>query len=258
MVASVVILFVSALNATSISHLRTMITDLSAPLMITLSYPMQQTASLVQELSGIGDLQMENQRLQLENAQLREWYEKAQVLNSENVALRGLLNVVPEPQHRFITARVIADSGNTFVKSILVTAGENNQVKEGQAVVSGQGVLGRVLEAGQNTARVLLVSDINSRIPVWLEETQQHAILAGENDSLPQLIHLPPQTKIRDGARVVTSGFGGIFPKGLPVGKVSVDKQGNYRVVPFADLSHILYVRVVERAEDPNLIPAAP
>ncbi|MCK6417809.1 MAG: rod shape-determining protein MreC [Alphaproteobacteria bacterium] len=256
MVLSIIILFISAMNANRISDIRMMITDLVAPVMITLNKPMQETAAMIQELSGLADLRAENQRLLLENNQLREWFEKAQTLNSENMALRDLLNVVTEPQHSYVTARVIADSGNTFMKSILVTAGQSDKVKSGQAVISNRGVLGRVVEAGQITARVLLINDINSRIPVWLEENQQHAILAGQNDDLPQLVHLPPHVKIRDGSRVVTSGFGGMFPKGLPVGKVVVDPQGFYRVVPFADLSQIMYVRIVERAQDPDLLPA--
>ncbi len=246
-------LFVTAISPQTVSGVRAGLTDLAVPMLSVITRPAQDAAAFVRNASGIAEMQSENARLLDENSKLREWYQTALLLDAENKSLRELLNVKLEPQNRYITARVLGDSGNTFVKSLLVSAGENDGVHKGQAVVSGVGLVGRVIEAGKSSARVLLVTDINSRVPVMVEDSRQHAIMAGGNDSSPTLEHIPPDSEITEGARIVTSGHGGIFPQGLPVGRVVPDENGGYRVELFADFGRLVHVRVVDRPEDPNL-----
>jgi len=126
------------------------------------------------------------------------------------------MNIKVAPDHNFITARVIADSGNAFVKSLLVEAGSLDRVQKNYAVIAGEGLIGRVIEVGKNVSRILLVSDMNSRIPVLIENTSQHAVLAGGNETSPTLEHLPASSGVDVGARIVTSGHGGVFPAGIP------------------------------------------
>src|SRR5262245_30718707 len=168
--------------------------DTFAPVLSAIGQPVQEAAIFVRNVSGLTQLQAENLRLQQENQRLREWYQTALVLEAENKSLRDLMNIRLDPQNSYITARVLADSGNTFVKSLLVSAGSNEGVKKGQAVISGDGVIGRIVEVGKNTARVLLLTDMNSRVPVLVENSRQHAILAGENEQAPILAHLPPDS----------------------------------------------------------------
>jgi rod shape-determining protein MreC len=246
-------LFVTAVSPGSVSLVRTQVTDLAAPMLSMITRPAQDAAAFVRNASGIAEMQAENARLTDENAKLREWYQAALLLDAENKSLRELLNVKIEPQNRYITARILGDSGNTFVKSLLVSAGQRDGVHKGQAVVSGVGLVGRVIEAGNNSARVLLITDINSRVPIMVEDSRQHAVMAGGNDNRPTLQHIPPDSEITPGARIVTSGHGGIFPQGLPVGRVVVDENGGYRVELFADFDRLVHVRVVDRPEDPNL-----
>ena len=115
--------------------------------------------------------------------------------------------------------------GVTFVRSLLVLAGKSDGVIKGQAAVTGQGLVGRVTAVGERASRVLLVTDINSRIPVRVDRTRERAVLAGNNSSSPSLIYLPPETGVQVGDRIVTSGHGGVFPKGIPVGIVTVVDQ---------------------------------
>jgi rod shape-determining protein MreC len=246
-------LFFTAVSPQSVSALRAGVTDVAAPVLAMLTKPAQDAAAFVRNASGIAEMQAENARLLEENAKLREWYQTALLLDAENKSLRELLNVKLEVQNRYITARILGDSGNTFVKSLLVSAGQNDGVHKGQAVVSGVGLVGRVIEAGNTSARVLLVTDINSRVPVMVEDSRQHAVMAGGNDSRPTLVHIPPDSEITEGARIVTSGHGGIFPQGLPVGRVVTDDKGVYRVELFAHFDRLVHVRVVDRPEDPNL-----
>ncbi len=229
--------------------------DLFTPVLRVASMPFVEMASFFSNVSGLAELQAENTMLRQENVRLREWYQTALMLQAEIQSLQELLNLKLEPQYRYITTRVISDAGNAFVKSILVGAGETDGVQKGHAVLAGEGMIGRVIESSRNAARVLLVSDYNSRIPVIIEGSRQRAILSGMNDDLPILKYLPPDSKVEEGMRVVTSGHGRLFPPGLPVGKVVLDKHGQPAVELFADVDKIVYVRVLEAPADPNLLP---
>jgi rod shape-determining protein MreC len=246
-------LIFSAVNPQRVSIVRTGVADVAAPILGTVTKPFQSAILFVRDVSGLSELQAENARLAQENLRLREWYQTALLLEAENKSLRELMHVKIDPENRFITAQVLADSGNTFVKSLLVAAGTDDSAQKGQAVISGEGVIGRVIESGRKVSRVLLLTDINSRVPVLVEDSRQHAILAGQNDMNPSLVHLPPESDIKNGARIITSGYGGIFPHGLPVGRVVIDDDGVYRVQLFADFDRLVHVRIVDRNEDPNL-----
>ena len=92
---------------------------------------------------------------------------------------------------------------------------------------------------------MLLISDLNSRIPVVAEKSRVRAILAGDNSGQPKLAFLPPNAKLEVGDRIVTSGHGGVFPAGLPVGQIAGISDGLIRVQPFADFDRLEYVRII-------------
>jgi len=257
MLAALLLFSLSALHPSAMQSARTRTTDLFAPLLSAINKPFYQAADYVRAVSGIAQLQEENMRLVQENARLRDWYQTALSLKAENENLQKLLNMKVEPQYGYVTARVIADSGNAFAKSVLVLAGGKDGVESGQAVLAGDGLLGRVIESGQKTSRILLLTDINSRIPVLIQGSNQRAILAGNNDDMPGLLHLPPEFEIEAGARVITSGHGGLFPYGLPIGEIVKDSHGKPVVKPYASVDQVHIVRVIDRAADPNLIQNA-
>ena len=252
-IASVLTLVFSAVNPQGIGFVRSNAGDLIGPVIGAISRPIQSTALFMRDVSGLSEMQARNARLEQENIRLREWYQNALQLEAENKSLRELLHVKVDPENRFITARVLADAGTAFVKSLLVEAGTQDGVVKGQAVISGEGLIGRVIESGHSVSRVLLVTDINSRVPVLVEDSRQHAILAGQNTASPVLMHLPPDSEIKNGARIITSGHGGIFPFGIPVGRVVVDAKGAYSVQLFANFDSLVHVRIVNRNEDPNI-----
>jgi rod shape-determining protein MreC len=167
-------------------------------------------------------------------------------LREENKELRGLLNYKTEPSASFISARVIAETGGAFVRSLIVTAGKEDGVREGMAVMTGDGLIGRVVEVGDWSARLLLITDMNSRIPVMVTGTGDHAILAGDNTPEPKLLYLPLESDVKTGARIVTSGHGGIFPPNIPVGVVTSGGHGALDVAPIAPLGRINQVRLID------------
>jgi rod shape-determining protein MreC len=107
-------------------------------------------------------------------------------------------------------------------------------------------LVGRVSEAGARAARILLITDLNSRVPVVVEGSQQRAVLAGDNSERPSLRYLEADSAIRIGDRIITSGQGGIFPPGLPVGVVAALDGGLARIEPYAELSRVDYLRLVD------------
>jgi rod shape-determining protein MreC len=241
--------------------LRVSITDAAAPLLDMASRPLAALEALADRWRGFIAVYQENARLAEENERLLRWRQAALSLSSENTNLRGLLKLAPEPAVSFLTARVIANSGGAYVRSLLVRAGSENGVARGQAAITGEGLVGRVAEVGSQAARVLLVTDLNSRVPVIVEGARQRALMTGDNSDHPSLRYLDTVSGIKIGDRVVTSGEGGVFPPGLPVGVIaSIDGEAP-RVEPYVELSRVEYLRIVDYGLAdglPKPIPPAP
>jgi rod shape-determining protein MreC len=250
---ALLILLLTSINQNLNSRIRKHTYDVFTPVILAVSKPIHGMADQVKRLSTLTSLKEENARLTSENIRLRAWYNRAVELQTENASLRALLNVVPDPGHSFISARIISDVGSSFAKTLMVKGGLKQNIAEGQAVLSSQGLIGRIIETSQGTARVLLVTDINSRVPVYIEGINQHAVMAGQNNDRPELLYLPPDVKVEKGQRVITSGYGGIFPQGLPIGVIEHIEQhtenGTLKHVPlirlYTDFNGLLYVRVV-------------
>lgn len=229
-----------------VERFRTGVLDFAAPVMEVLSQPAAAVANAVQNVKDLYWLRTENARLRTENAKLREWQATAHQLQTENTALRDFLRMAPETQARYVTARVIADPGGAFVRSAIVNVGRRHGAAKGQAVVTPDGLVGRIFEAGLHSARVLLVTDINSRLPVLIESSRARAILAGDNSDRPKLAFLAASADVSVGDRIVTSGQGGMFPPGLPVGAVSSIDGGVVRITPFVNFDRLELVRIVD------------
>ncbi len=225
---------------------RTGIVDAAAPVLDALSRPAATIAHAVEEARSLAALRTDNAELRRDNAQLHYWQATARRLAVENEALRALLNRVPEPRARFVTGRVIADSGGAFVRSVVINAGTRDGIAKGQAVMTGDGLIGRVLIAGDRSARVLLISDINSRIPVAVDGGGDRAVLVGDNSDLPKLAFLPANASVQVGQRIVTSGHDGLFPPGLAVGVVSSVTKAEVRIRPHVAFGTLEFVRVVD------------
>lgn len=235
--------------------LKTWITDAAAPFLEFVSQPAATVARLGDNVEQFFSVYGENARLRQENERLMKWQTVAQRLEHENDELRSILHVVPDPRTSFVSARVIADSGGAFVRTALVNAGARDGVAVGQAVVNGEGLVGRVVETGRRTARVLLLTDLNSRIPVAIGTTHERAILAGDNTDEPRLVFLDHNARIETGDRVVTLGQDGMFPPGLPIGVVS-QVQGERAVVqPFVEWHRLEFVSLLSYVL-PGMLPA--
>ena len=245
-VISAVMIIVGKADQVAFQSLRSSVMDAAAPALDMLSRPAAALDAAADRLRGFITVYRDNLRLAEENERLLGWQQVALRLSAENAELRDLSKLVSEPAISFVTARVIADSGGAYARSVMVNAGRDNGVARGQAAMTGEGLVGRVGEVGSRAARILLITDLNSRVPVVVDGTRQRAILAGDNTARPSLRYADAGGTIRIGDRIVTSGQGGVFPPGLPVGVVAgVDSEGA-RVEPYAVLSRLDYLRLVD------------
>ncbi len=257
LIASAVgLMILSEAESSLAQRLRTSVTDAFAPILAALSSPAATVSEWAQAAREFSALREENERLSQEVARLGKWEAVARRLNAQNAAFRDLLHAVPEGETVLITARVIADTRGSFVKSVLVNAGASAGIREGLAVLNTEGLVGRVADVGQRSARVLLLTDLNSRVPVVIEATRERAILAGDNSDRPWLRYLSAKAPINPGDRVVTSGHGGVFPPGLPVGVVSGIEGTRVRVQPYVNWTRMEYVRIADHAVSGLVVPS--
>ncbi len=239
-------MILSRVEVRIVDDFRGVVNDAAAPILDFFSHPARSVATFVEDFDELLVVLEDNKRLKMQNAQLIKWKAVAEDVLRENEKFRQRLQIVPDPESRYITARVIADSGGPFVRTVLVNVGTSNNVQKGQAAISGEGLIGRVVSTGSRSARILLLTDLNSRIPVVVETTRDKAILAGNNTLYPKLEFVSADARINVGDRIVTSGQGGIFPPGLPVGLVtSVDDEVSF-VQIYADLDRLEFVTILD------------
>ncbi|MDF1732936.1 MAG: rod shape-determining protein MreC [Minwuia sp.] len=236
-----------------VEQVRTGLLDVLAPVLDVISRPVSAVNDLATEIEQLSRVYEENDRLRQENARLLHWQAVARALERDNAQYRRLLNVRARSDVTYITARVVGESGGPFVKTLLLAAGERDGVEPDQAVVSELGLVGRITEAGRNAARILLITDLNSRIPVMLEGSRRRAILSGDNSGRPLLAFLEAEAEVQPGDRVVTSGHGGMLPPGLVVGVVASVTENQVRLRPFVDLARLERVNVL-RYRRPSLV----
>ena len=219
--------------------------DTLAPIYASLSAPLSELRKTAAGTADLWDLRAENARLRAENDELRRWQSVALTLDAENRQLKAQLHWIPDPSLSFATARVVADAGGVYARAVLVSTGPNHSVRRGEIVIDGQGLVGRVTEVGDRTARVLLITDLNSRIPVVLGNSGGHAIVAGTNGPSPRLVFWQQGPPPQEGEHVVTSAEADAFPPNLPVGTVHYANHVP-EVVPAAPLDTLSDVKLVD------------
>lgn len=245
-VLSIALIVLGKADLLFFDRVRETLADMVAPVLDAVARPVATVANSVRQIEDMAGIYRENARLREENSRLLHWQQAALQLQAENKELRELTRLVPEHAVSSVAARVVADSGGAFVRNMLIDAGRRDGVARGQAAAVGEGLVGRVSEVGERTARILLLTDLNSHVPVMLEASHERAMLDGDNSDQPRLVYLRPKTVAKVGERIVTSGSGGVFPPGLPVGVVASADGGVIRVEPFAELTRVEMVRIID------------
>jgi rod shape-determining protein MreC len=240
-----------------VERFRSAVIDAVVPSFAWTSTPFVAVADIVRNLQSYERIYEQNQELRRELQQMKAWKEAALQLEQQNAKLLDLNNVRLDPQLTFVTGVVIADSGSPFRHSVLLNVGARDGIVDGWAAMDGLGLIGRISGVGQNTARVLLLTDTSSRVPVIIQPSGQRALLIGDNSASPPLEFIENADIVRPGDRVVSSGDGQVFPNGLLIGQVSQGNDRRLRVRLSADYERLEFLRVLrtrptEQIEQPG------
>jgi len=225
---------------------RMALADALAPIYGLVAEPLASLRDVVEDARSLWSMRTENRRLREENDNLRRWQAVALALDAENAALKANLHWIPDPAPSYVTARVVADAGGVYARAVLISTAPGTNLARGQIALDERGLVGRITEIGSRSARVLLLTDMNSRIPVTLENSRARAILVGTNGPRPRLMYWPEGVIPAEGERVVTSAEAGAFPAGLPVGTVHYSAGNVPEVETAARLDRLEVVRIFD------------
>ena len=177
---------------------------------------------------------------------------ETQFLEVENKRLKKTINEYIFKSDELV-AKVLIDKNSPFLKSVIVNKGSKDKVKLGMAVLDGSYLVGKIVEVNYSTSRALLVSDLNSKIPVGIEPGNIQSILSGTGKQNGKIEYLETDILIKDKSIVYTSGSGGLFKSGIPVGIYHIETEKEYEVVHFfSKLSQLTFVKLVSFEEGSN------
>ena len=203
--------------------------------MLELMAPLQASAAAVQRAvagtwRGVGDLvraRAENVALRARARGLEERLDRLDEVELENARLRKLLAFRETLRGDLLTARIIGRDATGLARTLTIDRGESDGVTRGAAVLAPEGVVGPIFLVSRHAARVLLVSDHNSGVDALVQRTRARGIVQGTVDGGCALKYVKRTEDVQVGDELVTSGLDGIFPKGIPIGRiVGVDKRG--------------------------------
>ncbi|GKY88389.1 rod shape-determining protein MreC [Sinisalibacter aestuarii] len=233
------------IDSPRVERFRAQIVDAVVPNMEWALVPVTKAAGLVEGFQSYARLAEQNQELRRELQQMKAWKEAALQLEQENAKLLDLNNVRLDARLSYVTGVVLTDSGSPFRQSVLLNVGARDGLVDGWAAMDGIGLVGRISGVGDQTARVILLTDSSSRIPVTIQPSGQTALLHGDNTGTPPLEFIENVDEVRPGDRVVSSGDGGVFPAGLLVGEVARGSDRRLRVRLAADYQRLQFLRVL-------------
>ncbi|MFD1785742.1 rod shape-determining protein MreC [Phenylobacterium terrae] len=217
----------------------------AAPVGGVLSTPLRWVGSGVDTVRGYFFAVSENRRLKAELQEMRQWRDLAVALRDTNDRYKTLLGLQTDPPIPMVAARVVQDSRGPFSQARIANAGREKGIQAGHPVMSEKGLVGRVVGVTDGASRILTLTDIASRTPVMIDRTNARAILTGDGGPNPRLEYLRGHEPVKEGDRVVTSGDGGMLPRGLPVGVAVKGLDGRWRVALASDSAPIDYVRIL-------------
>lgn len=236
--------------------------DLSTPVFKVLSKPFREIDHLISRLQDIRTVLQKTENMHKIEEERDYWRAKADVLMRQNKELSEFIGFVHKTSEDIasfpevkVVANVIASPGGIYTHALILEGGRRQKINVGDSAVTTLGLVGRIIEAGENASRVLLITDTEARIPVYLEKSGIQAILAGDSEKLPYLLRIqedPLKSSPQVGERVLTSNLGGALPLGIPIGVIEEKKDASdmLRVRPFVHFNKLKYVGIIDSVEN--------
>tara|TARA_Y100000590_G_scaffold281663_1_gene316793 strand:+ start:59 stop:907 length:849 start_codon:yes stop_codon:yes gene_type:complete len=242
-VISILLIFLETIDTKPLNTIRSFIKDIIYRTAVVSNYPTKIFSGSYNVVEDHFNLYKDYDNLKKENEELKSKYSKSEFLELENSQLRKLINEQTESQSNLVSARVMLEEQSPYLNSFVINIGANKELKNGMAVLDGKNFIGRIVDVNFFSSRILLITDLNSKIPVISEPSGNHAILSGHGDSKPTLEYLSENHKIEQGDKIYTSGKEGIFAPGIPIGESNV--LGDLVEVDlYSELSEITFVNI--------------
>jgi rod shape-determining protein MreC len=200
---------------------QSIVIDITKPILYIVKKPNEWVDAAQTSVSGHVSVYEENIALKEELSDKQRLNRELSISSSENQELKSLLNMVVKVKGEPLTARVISDQKSAFSHTMIINTGNTGGIEKGQVVINKNGLVGRVLEVYDDASRILLLTDYASRIPVKILEANLRGIVRGTNSYNLELVFTEDKKiELEEGMVVVTTGAGGIFAEGLPVGEI--------------------------------------
>lgn len=245
LVLSFIIFFVARSSSDLDKFIKDKSLKILKPSIVFLDSPFWLTRSVFNNFSNIINVYSNNEKLKLENDELRKSLVLLEKNASENLALKSLLNF-NKSDFDYVSARIFLNSGFAYNSQAVINLGSLSNIKKNQVVISGKGLVGRVYDVYTDNAHLLLYNDPNSRISVYSSVSRERAIMFGDYNNLPYLEYLKKNHSLQAGELLYTSGDGGVFYPDIPVGVV-VEEDGRFFVKPFVSFQNIDFVSVITK-----------
>ena len=239
---SIILIFLSNINFVGIKYLKLGINEATYRLSAIVSYPEKKLNDTIIFLSEYLNVYEENQNLKNKIDKLNTKNLNYIYLENENKRLKEIVGENVRISDG-IVSRVLIDKDGKFLKSIILNKGTKDGIKKGMFVLEKNYLVGQVIEVNYTTSRAILISDLNSNIPVVIEPGSYQSILSGTGKYYGKIKYSKDELELNNNSVVYTSGSGGNFRAGLPVGKIN-NQIEDLAVQFFSDLSQLSYVKI--------------
>lgn len=244
---SVVLIVLSRINFPAINYLKIGINEVVYRVSFIVSLPEQQLNRSLIAINNHLNLYNDHDQLKEKFKSLRGKELDNEYLKFENERLRKIIDeyIINTDE---LVAKVLLDKESPFLRSIILNKGSKDKIRIGMAVLDGPYLVGKVVEVNYATSRVLLISDLNSKIPVILEPGDIQSIMSGSGKNKGQIQYFKTENTLKEKKIVFTSGSGGIFKSGIPIGEIISGEEIKF----FSDLSQLTFVKVVSFNKENN------
>ena len=243
-IASVILLSLESINSKSLNFVRSAIKDVIYRTSFITSIPGNIISPMFTTIQDHFKIYERYELTKLELQKLKNQQNQIAYLKTENDKLKKVIDDTDIYNHETIISKVLVDKESPFLKSVILNKGFNSGLKKGMPVLKGPYFVGRITEVNYLSSRVLLISDLNSKIPVLIEPMGYQAIMSGTGNDLALLDFLPKNHQLEVGNLVYTSGTGGIFFPGIPIGRIELIEE-KFHVEFFSDLSQLYLINVI-------------
>lgn len=243
------LIFIGKADMLAVRTVQTSVSGIFAPLFNVVAAPVRAVETMFEGMRTVASLREETVRLRAENERLKRWRRRSEILESENRQLRTVLGAVIPADRQAVTARAIAAPGSSFSHTMMITHGTDKRIQRGDPVVTADGLVGYIIEVSKRHSWVLMLSDVNSRLPILLSTSSWPGLAIGQNSDMLSLSFLPLEAKPKENELVLTSGHGEILPPGLPVGRVVKGVGREYYIQPVVDLRKVAFVSILVRPQ---------